>query len=158
MFSLIQKEPNNMKILTKTMLLLLLSISSFNIFAQGKKTVFPSFPQSIVITEKTLQEALSVGSGQSISIHFNDQFSFTGTVLSNEMKYANLQTMMIRSASNEAVLCQLSKMINKDKSVRYVGRIIDPFTSEVFEIKNEKAGTYTLQRNSLEKIFQNCSN
>jgi hypothetical protein len=146
-----------MKTITQTMLLLLLSFTALNSFAQSEKSIFPSFPQAIEISQENLKNALSVTEGMQISIPFNSNFTFSGTVISNEMKYANLQSMMIRSSINNKIVFQLSKIINKNNSIKYVGRIIDPSTNEVFEIKNEKQDSYTLQKNDLKKILQDCS-
>lgn len=81
---------------------------------------------------------------------------FEGKVVSNENKYDNLQSMIIRSNNMGNTLFQLSKIINKDKSITYVGRIMNPDALEVYEIKNDVAGNYRLQRIDLDNILQDC--
>jgi len=122
-----------------------------------KKSLFTEFPGSIEISKNTLKNTLVSTPGQLVSIPFNEKFIFTGKVLSNEMKYADLQTMVIKSEEFPNTLFQLSKILNKDNSISYVGRIMNNEALEVYEIKNYLADNYSLQKIDLDKILQDCS-
>ena len=122
-----------------------------------KKSLFTEFPGSIEISKNTLTNTLVSTPGQLVSIPFNEKFIFTGKVLSNEMKYADLQTMVIKSEEFPNTLFQLSKILNKDNSISYVGRIMNNEALEVYEIKNYLADNYRLQKIDLDKILQDCS-
>ncbi|MCX6293644.1 MAG: hypothetical protein NT127_05045 [Sphingobacteriales bacterium] len=122
-----------------------------------KKSLFTEFPGSIEISKNTLKNTLVSKPGQLVSIPFNEKFIFTGKVLSNEMKYTDLQTMVIKSEQFPNTLFQLSKILNKDNSISYVGRIINNESLEVYEIKNYLADNYSLQKIDLDKILQDCS-
>ncbi len=154
-------KTNIMKILTKTVFVLLLATSTFSVFAQkndkAKKSIFTEFPGTIEISKSTLKNTLGAIAGQTISIPFNAHFTFTGKVLSNDLKYSDLQSMIIKSELYPNTLFQLSKITNKDNSIKYVGRIINSDALEVFEIKNDMADNYSLQKIDLDKILQDCS-
>ncbi len=122
-----------------------------------KKSLFTEFPGSIEISKNTLKNTLVSMPGQLVSIPFNEKFIFTGKVLSNEMKYADLQTMVIKSEQFPNTLFQLSKILNKDNSISYVGRIMNNEALEVYEIKSYLADNYSLQKIDLDRILQDCS-
>jgi hypothetical protein len=150
-----------MKTLTYAVLALLFSTSFTFSFAQKatnqKKSVFAEFPGSIEISKLTLKNTLFASSGETINIPFNDKFVFTGKVMSNEKKYDDLQSMIIKSENLTNTLFKLSRITNKDNSFTYVGRIINTDALEVFEIKNDVADNYHLQKIDLDKILQDCS-
>ncbi len=148
-----------MKSFTTTVLVLFLFLSAG--FAQKtgdpKKKLFADFPNTVEISKQTLKNLFTAIPGQKVNVPFNEKFIFKGQVMSNEVKYANLQSMIVRSENSGGTLFQLSKIINKDNSVSYTGRIINPDALEVFEIKNDMADNYSLQKISLDKILQDCS-
>jgi hypothetical protein len=122
-----------------------------------KKSLFTEFPGSIEISKNTLKNTLVSKPGQLVSIPFNEKFIFTGKVVSNEMKYADLQTMIVKSEQYPNTLFQLSRIINKDNTISYVGRIMNNEALEVYEIKSYLADNYSLQKIDLDKILQDCS-
>ena len=151
-----------MKTIINTFLLLILSMAVTTSFAQKKKTVqktiFTEFPGNIEITKNTLKNTLVAKPGQSVVVPFNEKFNFSGKVVSNEMKYSDLQSMIIRSDKYPNTLFQLSRITDKKEGkVTYVGRIINNEALEVYEIKNYMADNYSLQRIDLDRILQDCS-
>ncbi len=147
----------NMKTITSTVLVLLLSATSFSVFAQNQKSIFREFPGSIEISKNTLKSTLVAKPGQTVSIRFNEKFVFTGKVMSNELKYSDLQSMIVKSDTYSNTLFQLSRITNNENSIKYIGRIINTDALEVFEIKNDVADNYQLQKIDLDKILQDCS-
>ena len=151
----------NMKTITSTVLVLLLSAASLSVFAQktavNQKSIFTEFPGSIEISKNTLKSTLVAKPGQTVSIRFNDKFVFTGKVMSNELKYSDLQSMIVKSDTYANTLFQLSRITNSENSIKYIGRIINTDALEVFEIKNDVADNYQLQKIDLDKILQDCS-
>ena len=151
-----------MKTIIKTLFVLALSTIVTTSFAQKKKAVqksiFTEFPGNIEISKNTLRNTLIAKPGQSVNVPFNDKFNFSGKVVSNEMKYSDLQSMIIRSDKYPNTLFQLSRITDKtDGKVSYVGRIINNEALEVYEIKNYMADNYSLQRIDLDRILQDCS-
>ncbi len=149
-----------MKTLTTAVLVLLLAASTAAVFAQKKdiahKSIFTEFPGEIEISSATLKNTLVAKPGQTVSIPFNDRFVFRGKVVSNEMKYADLQSMLVRSEQYANTLFQLSRISDPATGVKYVGRIISPDALEVYEIRNDMADNYRLQRVDLDRVLQDC--
>jgi hypothetical protein len=148
-----------MKNYTITVLVLLLS-ASFG-FAQktdnNQQKLFTEFPHSVEISKNILADLFKATEGQTVAVPFNEKFVFRGKVMSNQVKYANLQTMLLRYEQGSETLFQLSKIINKDNSVIFKGRIINPSAMEVFELKNDLADNYHLEKINLDQILQDCT-
>jgi hypothetical protein len=148
-----------MKTITATVFALLLTAGTTSVFAQKKEkspSIFAAFPGVIEISVNTLKNTILAKPGQTVSIRFNEKFVFTGKVMSNELKYSELQSMIIKSDVYPNTLFQLSR-INTNNSIKYVGRIIDNDALEVFEIKNYMADNYQLEKINLDRILQDCS-
>ncbi|HSN61146.1 MAG TPA: hypothetical protein VLR49_09430, partial [Ferruginibacter sp.] len=111
----------------RTMLLFLLALTTATVHAQQNQTanaaVFNNFSETISLSEATLSSAMQMSKGQPATINFGNDFNFPGVVLSNEMVFDNLQTIIFRSSSYNNALLQISKQINEDKTITYVGRI-----------------------------------
>lgn len=118
--------------------------------------VFSSYSSSIDLSESVLSAAINISKGEQANIQFANNFNFSGTVISNEQVYSNLQTIMIRSAAYNNALLQISKQINKDNSITYVGRIFSPGSADGFEIKRNAQGNYHLQKFETSHILQDC--
>ena len=143
-----------------TILSLLLCLTTAAAFSQkstsGKPQVFAAYPNSIAVAENILQNMFTAIPGETISLSFSEEFAYTGTVLSNDIKYNNLQSVIIKSAAYQNSLLQLSKITNTDNSFSYVGRIINPEAADGFELKKEN-NSYRLQKIETEKVLQDCS-
>ncbi len=140
------------------MLMLLLCLSSAASFSQVAKTeVFSQFPETIDISRSQLSQALTVAEGATVTLNFSSNLVITGKVVANVQKYDNLQSMVIKSESYANALIHLSKVINKDNTISYLGRIISDDALDGYEIKNEVAGNYQLKKVSLETIYQPCT-
>lgn len=150
-----------MKTLSFTLVLLLLSFSSLNLIAGPgdpvSKIVFSNYPNNAIIPLDVLEKTMKSQTGETIKFPITEKVAFQGKVVSNEYKYSNLQTMIIRGDQHNKTLFQLSKIINDDKTVLFSGRIINSETAEVFEIKKDAKGDYHLQKIGLDKILQDCS-
>lgn len=150
-----------MKTFTKAILSLLFFVLTNNVFSQKtdelKKAVFSAYPEKMEVAPAVFENALTTKSGENINIKFSERFQFSGTVVSNQEKYWNLQTMIIRSAAFENSLFQLSRLINNDKSISYTGRIINPNTTDGYTVRKDEANKYHLQKIEMNKILQDCS-
>ena len=150
-----------MKTISKILLLLLCCQVTNPVFSQrtdnSKKAIFAAYPNSISLSKNTLQQTFSAIPGETINVAFSDQFIYNGTVMSNEVKYANLQSVIIKSAAFGNALFQLSKITNDDNSIAYVGRIINQDVSDGYEIKRDSNDNYRFQKFQTDKILQDCS-
>jgi hypothetical protein len=150
-----------MKKLASYALLLLLSFFAVTGFSQNnhdsKPKQFNNFPAVINCSEAVLNSIFNVSTGQNISLSFSDNFLFSGNVTSNLVKYQNLQTAVVKSAGLNNTIFSVSKIINKDKSVSYQGRIINKNYFDGYELKKNAAGNYQLIKIEKENVIQVCS-
>jgi hypothetical protein len=143
----------------RTMLLFMLCSSTAAIHAQQINpavAVFSSYSPSIDLSESVLSNAINISKGQQADLQFGNNFNFSGTVISNEQVYSNLQTMMIRSAAYNNALLQISRLVNKDNSISYAGRIFSPGSADGYEIKRTADGNYHLQKFETARILEVC--
>ena len=145
---------------TAVIMLLFIALNSIA-FAQKNestsKEIFAKFPEKINISENTLINTLNASSGENVSISFNDEFVFTGTVVSNEKVYENLQTIIIKSPLFDNAILQLSKVILPDQTISFVGRIINTESADAYVIARGDANNYQLEKIKLDSILQDCS-
>ena len=144
-----------MRNISKGMLAMLLILTSVTAFAQStaKKRMFDAIPSAVSLDRNTLTQSFNYSKGSDVAIAFSPELSFSGTVISNQQKYDNLKTVMIRSANN--MILQITEITNTDKSISYVGRIFGSEAADGFEIKNNN-GRYSMQKFEVSKIFEPC--
>jgi hypothetical protein len=147
-----------MNLLSKSMLVMLCLIFTATSIAQkaiAKQKLFAANPENISLNKSIITDAFSYNTGTSVSIDLSSNFHFVGTVISNQQKYDNLQTIMIRSSENNHSIFQISKITNIDKSISYAGRIINDDAADGYAIKNNN-GIYSLQKFETDKILEFC--
>lgn len=148
-----------MKRLTPYVLALLLCTISTMGFSQtaAKPKQFNSFPDVINCSEAEFSKIFTSSPGLSISLSFSDNFSFAGPVTSNVIKYSNLQTANVKLPTFNNSIFNISRRINKDNSITYVGRIINRDYFDGYELKKDVAGNYKLIKIETDKVIQDCS-
>src|SRR5690606_4397449 len=82
--------------------------------------------------------------------------NFAGKIVYNEVKYSNLQTVAIQSAHYDNAVFSLSRQINKDKSITYVGRILKMGAPDGYELHRDEKGNYTLNKFETTDIVPVC--
>jgi hypothetical protein len=147
-----------MKSLSKTLLVLLLSLTTAVSFSQNKNPrVFSQFPDVINCTDTQLSNAFTAKEGETITLSFSNNFIITGKVISNLQKYANLQSMTIQVPAYANAVFHLSKQTLEDRSTTYVGRILSNEAADGYEIKRDAGGNYKLRKIEEQKLRQLCS-
>lgn len=149
-----------MKHLAPYAMLLFLSLISLTGFSQNnnipKPKQFSNFPDLINCSETTLSSIFTATAGQNISLSFSDNFLFSGSVTSNVVKYSNLQTAVIRSPVFNNSIFSISKIINGDHTVSYIGRIINKNYFDGYELKRNTSGNYQLIKMETDRVIQDC--
>lgn len=149
-----------MKLLyAKSIFVMLLCLSTVASFAQQSETrpkLFANKAQIISLDKTTLENAITLSQGSLVTINLATSFQFTGNVIFNERRNNQLQTMAIRSAENSKSVLQISKITNKDNTISYTGRIINPEAADGFLIKNNN-GVYTLQKFEALDVLSPCN-
>lgn len=140
-------------------LVLLFTFITFAGFSQtsAKPKQFSRFPDVINCSETMLSSVFNTAPGQNISLAFSDNFSFAGTVVNNVVKYSNLQSAVIRSPYFNNTVFSVSKIIHKDNTVSYAGRIINKNYFDGYELKKNAAGNYQLLKVEADRVIQDCS-
>jgi len=122
----------------------------------SKPKQFSNFPSVITCSEQELSKVFTTSPGQTISLSFSDNFTFSGTVKSNLMKYANLQSAVIVSPYYSNTIFNVSKIIKADGSIAYVGHIINKSFFDGFDLKKNASGIYQLKKIESDRVIQDC--
>lgn len=122
-----------------------------------KPILFAGIAEKVTCTEQELSKAFSIDVDQTIQLSFSNNFLFSGVVVSNIVKYSNLQTVLIKAADLDTVIFAISKIINDDKTVTYVGHIINKKYADGYELKKDVSNNYQLVKFETEKIMPECS-
>ncbi len=150
-----------MKSLRTNILMLFCCFSVTTAFSQKTDTAKPHYfaalPAYIPVSQDVFTQSLSATAGDKTQLTFSSDFTFNGTVISNEQKYSNLQTVIIRSNQYGNALFQVSMITNSNKEVSYVGRLMPTAGADGFEIKKDQNNQYHLQKFETAKILQDCS-
>jgi len=139
---------------------LFLSLTIMTGFGQAnnpKPKQFSNFPDIINCTEQELSKVFTTAPGQTISISFSNNFTFSGTVKSNISKYANLQSAVIVSPDYSNTIFNVSKIMKADGSIAYVGHIVNKNFFDGFDLKKNAAGIYELKKTESDRVIQDCT-
>jgi hypothetical protein len=139
------------------LLFMLLSATGFCQNTTGAKPkLFANYPDHINCSVNEFSKSFVTAQDQNINLTFSDNFLFNGTVTSNVVKYANLQTAVIRSASFSNAIFVLSKITNADGSINYVGHIINTKYFDGYDLKKDASGNYQLVKIETGAVLQDC--
>jgi hypothetical protein len=140
-----------------SLLLSVITITGFSQTNTTKPSQFNAFPAVINCSQTELGRIFNTPAGQQISVAFSDNFTFSGTLTSNIVKYANLQTVVIKSPTYSNTIFSVSKITNGDGTIGYIGRIINKNYFDGFELKQDLAGNYQLVKIETDRVIQDCS-
>ena len=145
-----------MKPLTTTLFMLMLCLSK-GIFAQTahKPALFSNQPDRLICSAQSLANAFTASEGDPVNFNFSNNTNFSGRVLSNITKYSNLQSMTIQLNGYDNAVFHLSKQINEDRTVSFVGRIMHKDASDGFMIEQDGTG-YAFKKINTERILELC--
>lgn len=139
------------------MLLLILSAATGYSQENSHPKLFSHLPDEIALSTSTLRDAFSSRDGETVSLPLSSNFNFSGVVISNQVKYHNLRSIIIKSPAFSNSLFHLSQITNEDNSISYVGRIINTNAFDGYEIRKNAAGNYAFRKFETKKILQDCN-
>jgi len=151
---------NPMKPYAPYALSLFLSLIVMTGFGQAnnpKPKQFSSFPDVINCSEQEISKVFTASAGENISLSFSNNFIFSGTVKSNLSKYTNLQSAIIVSPDYYNTIFNVSKIINADGSISYVGHIINKNFFDGFDLKKNALGIYQLKKTESDRVIPDCN-
>lgn len=138
-----------MKIMCKVMALCIVIMSSYatqaQILTSNRQNYFSKYSEKLPTATTELDKAFTTPEGGKIKINFAD-FSFNGIVTSSIKRYDNLYSVIIKAPDLNNTLLAISKRINVDKTVTYVGRIINEKYADGFELRKDNDGNYTMNK------------
>lgn len=137
-----------MKIMYKVAAICTILFCSYNGHAQiltsNRQNHFDKYATKLSTPESELSKAFNVPEGAKVKLNFGD-FAFNGIVISSIKRYDNLYTVIVKSPDLNNTLLAISKRINDDKTITYVGRIINDKYADGYELKKEN-GSYAMQK------------
>ena len=150
-----------MKHIATQALVLLLCAFTLTGFSQGQGTakpkLFANSPDKFDCQVSDLTAVFAATEGQNVNLNFSNNFSFSGTVISNEIKYNNnLQTVLLRSSVLDNTIFSISKRIDADRSTTYVGRIINQKYFDGYELQKDVSGKYQFSKIETDRVIQPC--
>lgn len=138
-----------MKPFPKTALLCSIFLSALNVVAQNsdnRPKLFYSVSNKINYPRAELKNLFNRKQGSAFQLSLQGNFNFAGTVLSSVQKYPNLKTVIIKSDGANATVFGVSEITNDDKTITYVGRLVNEKYSDGFELQHDDAGNYFLKK------------
>ncbi|MEO9003310.1 MAG: hypothetical protein ABI288_01170 [Ginsengibacter sp.] len=146
-----------MKCLNKMMAVCIVVLSSYTtqsqILTSGRPNYFNKYAEKLPTTVTELDKAFKTSEGGKIKINFSD-FSFNGIVTSSIRRYDNLYSVIIKSPGLNNTLLSISKRINDDKTVTYVGRMINEQYADGFELRRDNDGKYAINKVNTDALIE----
>ncbi|MEO8852151.1 MAG: hypothetical protein ABI359_00130 [Ginsengibacter sp.] len=146
-----------MKIITKMAILAIAIMVSYSIHAQiltsNRQNYFNKYAERLPANVSELEKAFSTEEGGKVKINFGN-FSFYGIVTSSVKKYENLQSIVVKSPDLNNTLLAISRRINEDKTISYVGHIINEKYADGFELRKDNDGSYAMNKIKTDALIE----
>ncbi len=120
----------------------------------AKENLFTKFSANIPTAVAELDKTFLAAEGSSIQLNFGNNFSVAGTVFSSVQRYSNLSSVLIKLPLLNNSLLSISKRINDDNTVTYVGRIINEKYADGYELQKDNQGHYTFNKIKTADLIQ----
>lgn len=147
-----------MKIIKQAFTLCVIVCFTFTSNAQNisarKPLLFNNSAVNFEAKTTELDKAFTADIGSSVQLNFANNFTFNGTILSSVQRYGKLSSIIIKSPSLHNTLLSVSKRINDDNSVTYIGRILNESYADGYELKKSSDGSYTFHKIKTEDLIQ----
>lgn len=122
----------------------------------NKPALFTNFPSNLAISELSLQNILSLQRDNSTTLQFGNGFNFPCKVISNEMTPGHVKTVIVRSASFDNALFQLSLFTDENGATNYTGRIMNVRAADGYVLQKTSSGTYELKKFETDNVLETC--
>lgn len=119
----------------------------------SKTQLFRNSSQRVPAKIDELDKAFSAREGSNVKLHFRN-FDFEGTITSSLKRYDNLYSVVIKSSSLDNTIFSISKRINDDRTITYVGRIINENYADGYELIKAEDGGYVLNKIKTDVLLQ----
>lgn len=137
-----------MKVMSKMIALCIVLMFSYTIQAQvtsNRENYFNRYSEKLPAATTDLDKIFETAEGSKIKINFGD-FTFNGIVTSSIKRYDNLYSVIVKAPGLNNTLLAISKRINDDQTISYIGRIINEKYADGFELRQENNGGYAMNK------------
>lgn len=138
-----------MKVICKMIAVFIIIFSSFASMSQvvtsNRQNYFSKYSEKLPTAVSELDKAFNTAEGAKVKINFAN-FSFNGIVTSNVKRFDNLSSVIVKSPGLDNTILAISKRINPDKSISYIGRIINQKYADGFELIKDTNGNYAMNK------------
>jgi|SRR6185437_15044260 len=126
---------------------------SAQILTSNRENHFDKYAEKLPTPESELDKAFTVEEGGKVKINFAD-FAFNGIVTSSLKRYDNLYTVIVKSPGLNNTLFTISKIINDDKTISYVGRLTNQNYADGYELKKQNNGSYSMTKIKTDDLIE----
>jgi hypothetical protein len=114
--------------------------------------MFDALPETAKFLPSAIEGLFNLNPGAAVDVKFTQGFHVTGVVKSNKKVYDNLQTIVIESSNYKANLF-ISKTLDQDNKVKYVGRMLGRGFQDGIELKMDNAGNNIIKKINLKDMI-----
>ncbi len=135
-------------------LLLSFNKTKAQIVGDKRPQIFSAFADKINFPKTELEKIFNTVEGSSIKLSLGTNVGFSGLIISSVQKYENLKSIAIRLNDLDNTILGISKRINDDNSITFIGRIINPKYADGFELKSDANGNYFITKVKTADVIQ----
>jgi len=122
-------------------------------FSSAKaQKMFDALPETAKFLPSVVEGIFNLNPGSAVDVKFTQGFHVTGVIKSNKKVYDNLQTVVIESSNYKANLF-ISKTVDQDNKVKYVGRMIGRGFQDGIELNMDNAGNNIIKKINLKDMI-----
>ena len=149
-----------MKNLCTITMCILLGISGITVNAQNhiplnepdlnKPKLFSNLPEKISVNTSELDAYFTILVGNTTQLNLASDMSqkFEGNLVSRSIRTADgVQTAIIRSSNFNGARMTVTKRLNEDGTVTYLGRIISFQHGDLYELQNQQGQWFLIKKN-----------
>jgi hypothetical protein len=138
------------KFITSIALTAVLAITGSAVQAQK---LFDALPEKTSFLPQVVENVFTLNPGTAVDLKFTQGFRVTGIVKSNQKVYDNLQTIVIESSNYKNAKLFISKTIDQDNKIKYVGRMMARGYEDGIEIKTDNAGNNLIKKINVKEMI-----
>ena len=114
--------------------------------------MFDALPETAKYSPSVVEGIFNLNPGSAVDVKFTQGFHVTGIIKSNKKIYDNLQTIVIESSNYKANLF-ISKTLDQDNKVKYVGRMLGRGFQDGIELNIDNAGNNIIKKINIKDMI-----